>query len=315
MRFLIVMIILSILSAFHADAKEEKASIITLSDDNTISLKDEFNADTVNELMLSASKLNANLPSGYPIYLFLYTPGGSIQSGLELFEYLKGINRPIHTITLFAASMGWQAVQHLGDRYILQYGVLMSHRASGGFQGEFGGGFSQLDSRYGLWRRRIKLMDELTVKRTNGKQTLKSYTDAYTPELWLNGQEAVDKGYADKVVTVKCDSTMNGTYDQILDLGFIRLKVTFSKCPMFFRPLSIEPLVATTEGFMSLPSFIDKGGVFNCAGQSIDSIDLIRPKTLCALDSTLTVEKVLKIKEEKAKHYGKNLKDHVIKSY
>src|SRR5690606_3008535 len=191
----------SLLMGLPALAAEKEE--LVLSSDNTLVLDDAFSGDVTVKLMEKATQMDSTLKSGYPMYLFLYTPGGSIQAGLELFEFLQGLNRPVHTVTLFAASMGFQTVQHLGERYIVKYGVLMSHKARGSFDGEFGGGISQLDSRYGLWLRRIQLMDAQTVERTGGKQTVKSYTDAYTPELWLNGEEAVEKGYADKVVTIK----------------------------------------------------------------------------------------------------------------
>lgn len=262
MKFLIALI-LSMGMAFGAYAEEKKE--ITLSADNTLILNQAFDGSSTVKLMEQATKMDSALKSGYPIYLFLYTPGGSIQAGLELFEFLDGLNRPVHTVTLFAASMGFQTVQHLGQRYIVKYGVLMSHKARGTFSGEFGGEISQLDSRYGLWLRRVKLMDEQTVKRTNGKQTMKSYTAAYTPELWLNGEEAVKDGYADQVVTVKCDQTLSGSYDIEEDYGFFRLKLVFSKCPMKTYPLKIEVSLATNQGWMNLDEFIQKNGQFGDA--------------------------------------------------
>lgn len=136
------------------------AKEIVLTKDNSVVLNGAFTGKSVSNLIGEIQKLDAELKSGYPIYLFLNTPGGSIQAGLELFEFIKGVNRPIHTITLFAASMGFQTVQHLGKRYVLEYGVLMSHKAYGGFEGEFGGETSQIDSQYGLWLRRLKMMDQ-----------------------------------------------------------------------------------------------------------------------------------------------------------
>jgi ATP-dependent protease ClpP protease subunit len=168
-----------------------QATEVELTSDNTVILDEAVSSESVGKVMREAKALDAKLQSGYPIYLFLYTPGGSIQAGAELIEYLEGLNRPVHTVTLFAASMGFQIVQHMGKRYVMKYGVLMSHKARGSFSGTFGGGVSQMDTRYSLWLRRIILMDEQTVKRTGGKQTLKTYINAYSPELWLNGAEAV----------------------------------------------------------------------------------------------------------------------------
>jgi ATP-dependent protease ClpP protease subunit len=56
---------------------------------------------------------NQRFSSNEPIYLFLNTPGGSIQTGLEIIESLKGLDRPVSTVTLFAASMGFQIAQNL----------------------------------------------------------------------------------------------------------------------------------------------------------------------------------------------------------
>ena len=104
----------------QAKVKNYKKREVVLSSDNTLVLNTSFNKRSVSKLMQTATAMDANLKSGYPMYLFMYTPGGGIQSSLELIEYLKGLNRPIHTVTLFAASMGFQTVQHLGKRYIMK---------------------------------------------------------------------------------------------------------------------------------------------------------------------------------------------------
>jgi ATP-dependent protease ClpP protease subunit len=110
MRLLLILAML--MTASLTMAKE-----IKLTKDNVLVLDQAFTGPSVAKLIQEARQKDADLKSGYPMYLFLNTPGGSIQAGLELIEALKGLNRPIHTITLFAASMGWQLLQHLGDRY------------------------------------------------------------------------------------------------------------------------------------------------------------------------------------------------------
>jgi len=320
-HFLVALIISFTLAAGN---KPEIAKVtIKLTADNTAVLRTSFNSNSVNKLKQDLLKLNANLKSGYPIYLVLYSPGGDAQEGLELFEFIKGLNRPVHTITIFAASMGFQAVQSLGNRYILKYGVLMSHKARGGFDGEFGGGLSQLDSRYGLWLRRIDMLDKATVNRTNGKQTLKSYRAAYQNELWLNGPEAVNQGYADAIATVSCDTTLTNshTVDNI-DVGFFKIEVRFSKCPLLTAPISITASLLTNKGYMTLNDFLIKNGQFGdkCSKPNVETdyySDTVenKPPELCAYDKDLSIDKIQRTIAKQNKALNRNLRNHVKYSY
>lgn len=216
--------------ASFADSRENKK--IHLSSKNTIAIRDAIDDSTVTEIR-TAIKGMRDLRSKQPIYLVLYTPGGSVSAGLEIVEILKGLGRPVHTITLVAASMGFQIVQHLDDRYITESGTLMSHRASGGFEGQFGGVEpSQLTSRYLFHVQRIRELDEQTVKRTKGKQTLASYTAAYANELWLSGSKAIEQGYADEVVTVSCDKDLDGTEERHITFMGFPVKYEIDSCPL-----------------------------------------------------------------------------------
>lgn len=339
MKYLTIILFFMAVS-FTAQAKTTE---IVLTSDNTVILDDAVQAESVNEVIRQVKEIDAKLASGYPIYLFLYTPGGSIQAGAELIEYLDGINRPVHTITLFAASMGFQIVQHMQKRYVLRYGVLMSHKARGSFSGSFGGGIGQMDTRYSLWLRRVSLMDKKTVERTNGKQTLESYINAYSPELWLNGEEAVEQGYADEVVSVKCDASLSGTRDLELNFGMFKVAVKLSKCPMQTAPLSSQVALVTNQGWMDLDSFLQKNGNFNCNTekdvsnkvirnnsktqfQSIfqDPVyedDVLEPKAkkqeeqLCAKDPSLTLDKLMAAKTKIEKEKSSDPKDNIVYSY
>ena len=195
---------------------------VVLSDSNMVVLNSEVNGESVGAVTSKAKALVAKQMGGLKgklgmgkkcnIKLFLNTPGGSVQSGLELDEALTGMGCQVDTITLFAASTGFQIAQNLGERLILKNGVLMSHRAKGGFEGEFGGQApSQIESRFALWKSRLDELDAKTVSRTKGKQTMASYQKQYASEMWLTGQQSVDQGYADRVVKVKCDSSLDGT--------------------------------------------------------------------------------------------------------
>ena len=215
---------------------------ITLSKSNTLILNGEINAESAATVISNAKAFPVNgFMKRKPIYLFLNTPGGEIQTGLEIIEALNGLGRPVHTVTMFAASMGFQLVQNLGNRYVLRNGVLMSHRAQGQFSGYFGGKQgSQIDKRYGFWLDRLQEMDQQTVKRSNGKQTLESYQKAYADELWLTGQQAVAGGYADETVNVHCDDTLNGVTTHAIDFLGAKILYDIDNCPINTSPMNVR---------------------------------------------------------------------------
>ena len=228
-------------------SKDNGPETVILSKSNTLILNSEVNGDSISTIISSAKDLDASysrtefMGKKRHLYLFLNTPGGSIQSGLELIEALKGIGRPVDTITLFAASMGWQIAQNLGDRLILKNGILMSHHASGEMEGSFGGVHpSQMDSRYQLWLDRIRELDEQTVSRTNGKQSYESYTKQYDKEMWLTGTKSVEQGYADRIVLVKCDSTLSGVTTKHADFMGMDVAYDLDNCPVNTSPMNIR---------------------------------------------------------------------------
>ena len=285
---------------------------LKLTTDNTITLNGPVTNKSVQEVELAAKELDATLKSGYPIYLVLNTPGGSIQSGLELIEFLNSLNRPVRTVTIFAASMGWQIVQHLGNRYILNYGVLMSHKASGGFSGEFPG---QLDSRLSFWKRRLYLMDKVTVARTKGKQTLKSYYGMMENELWLGGQDSVRLGYADRVIKMSCSKQLADKRQIITITTFFgSFKLKFSACPTVTGPVGVVAMIRTNQGLMTVEEFNKKGGVFrNEMIKNDQGYYNSYEYPLYALNPNVTHDKI--VQEMKKQKYEFNNHKAIIKSY
>lgn len=289
-----VLLALSLMLAAPAQAKNE-LPVLKLTKDNTAVLFGVVDSASVSDVMQQIQKLDSSLKSGYPINLVLYTPGGSIQDGLELIEYLKSVNRPINTVTIFAASMGFQIAQNLGQRYILENGVLMSHKAAGGFEGEFGDGNSQIDSRYGLWMSRILELDNQTVKRTSGKQTLKSYRQAYQNELWLTGTQSIKGGYADRVISATCGKDLNGLRTQTFEFFGLTVNVSYSECPLNTNPLAVEVEVPTNKGTMKMKDFLAKGGVFIKDNKELVGSNTYydKPELYCT-DPSLTMEEIRK---------------------
>lgn len=244
----LVVLAMTLSAGLKGEAATESKSV-TLSGKNLIILNGEVNGETTSAVIAKSKELDNALggvkeslsTKKTPIYLFLNTPGGSIQSGLELIEALKGLGRPVYTVCLFAASMGWQIVQNLDDRLILKNGVMMSHHATGESIGEFGGSVkSQMENRQQLWLDRVREMDEQTVKRTGGKQTYESYTKEYDHEMWLTGTKSVSEGYSDRIVTVRCDATLNGTTSHHVNFFGMDVSYELDNCPLNTSPMNIK---------------------------------------------------------------------------
>src|SRR5277367_1333200 len=79
---------------------------VVLTKDNVITVNDPIFEDTVANVISKAKEMDARIKSSDPIYLVLNTPGGEIDAGLEMIENLGSLRRPVHTISIFSASMG-----------------------------------------------------------------------------------------------------------------------------------------------------------------------------------------------------------------
>lgn len=209
---------------------------LTLNINNTVSFNQPFKGDYVSKKIFEIMDKNFKLPYGAPIYLVLDSPGGSVIDGNLLIDTIKALGRPVHTVTIFAASMGYQTVQNLGKRYILPSGVLMSHRGSlGGLSGQIPG---ELNTRLGFYMDMMNDLDLRAAKRIG--TSLSKYQQLIWNELWVSGQKAVDGKHADEIALVRCDKSMSGSHSEVVATMFGEVELVYSDCPLVTNPIGMK---------------------------------------------------------------------------
>lgn len=216
-------------------APETSIPVLVLKPDNTLVFNEVVTDESVSKFQLKSQEMSNKLPKNQEIILVLYTPGGSVSAGMLLMDNLKALPQKVKTLTIFSASMGFQFVQNLSDRMIIPSGILMSHRASGGMEGEIGGEF---DVRFNAVKRQIEYLDRIAAKRM--KMSLETYRELISDEYWVHGFEAVDDRAADKLILARCGKEMTGTEDKEFMTMFGPINVTFSKCPLIVAPLDVK---------------------------------------------------------------------------
>lgn len=222
---------------FILGVTNSNAEKIILTEDNSITFNQAFTSLYVAQKQLEVMVKSAKLPKNKPLFIVMDTPGGSVPAGLNFIDTVNSLDRKVHTITIFAASMGYQTVQELGTRYITRSGILMSHRGSlSGLSGQVPG---EINTRLSHIERILDDMNKRAAKRTG--MSLKNYKDAIQNELWLSGEEAVAQNHADKIANVSCDQKLiKGTTETQLNTIFGPVSLKFSKCPLISEPVEVK---------------------------------------------------------------------------
>lgn len=238
---ILILLLTATLIGYSTFKKSTKVShfrkgVLVLSKKNTIVFRDVVTERSTSAAVRKALELSNNLDdSKTPLYLYLDTPGGSIVAGMDLINSLKALPREVKTVSNFAASMGFQIAQNMGERYVTPTGVLMSHRAYMGLEGQTPGEF---ESRQKLWEGMLRNMDQTAAERLG--MDFDAYRALIKDEFWVSGQEAVDRKAADKVTLVTCDNSLKGTYDETIMTIFGDIKIKWSECPLVTFPVSID---------------------------------------------------------------------------
>src|SRR5688572_29250530 len=131
------------------------------------------------------------------IQLFINSPGGSVISGLGIYDTMQYVSPEIGTIcTGLAASMSavLLAAGNKGKRTCLPHSRVMIHQPSGGMQGQF----SDMEISYNLIK---QLREELyTILAEHTEKTFEQIEQDSDRDNWMTAHQAKEYGLVDAVL-------------------------------------------------------------------------------------------------------------------
>lgn len=136
---------------------------------------------------------------GKPITFFINSPGGVVTSGMVVYDTMKMISSPVHTVCMgLAASMGSLLLSggEKGHRTIFPSGRVMIHQPSIGGHGIFGQSDDiQIQANEIL---RTKELGARILAENCGKSLEQIMVD-FDRDKWMNAKESVEYGIVDAV--------------------------------------------------------------------------------------------------------------------
>lgn len=211
-------------------ANSQDTKGIKLTSDNHCFLDGGVNARSMGQMKLCLSEKHIKRgKKGYPLYLVINSPGGSVYAGLDFIRFAKNIPN-LKTYTLFAASMGSAIVEHLpGERIGSDFTITMFHRAKGSFKGQFEDG--EVEKQLKLWKEIVRGMETASSKRIG--ITLEDYKSRVKDEWWVYGKDNITQNTLDRISGAYCSNELLlKVRKKKIETIFGDYEVTISKCPL-----------------------------------------------------------------------------------
>lgn len=165
--------------------------------DRIIMLSGEFNDDLANSIIAQLLFLDAQDPDK-DIYLYINSPGGSITSGMAIYDTMQFVHADVQTIVMgMAASMGSfiAAAGTKGKRFALPNAEILIHQPLGGAQGQ--ATEIEIAARHILKTK--EKMNHLYSEMTGQPvEVIERDTDR---DNWLTAEEALEYGLLDQIMT------------------------------------------------------------------------------------------------------------------
>ena len=164
--------------------------------DRIIMLSGEINDDVANLVVAQLLFLESEDPDK-DIHLYINSPGGSITSGMAIYDTMQYVKPDVSTICIgMAASMGSFLLSSgaKGKRFALPNSEIMIHQPLGGFQGQA--------TDFDIHAKRIlKIKESLNkILSENTNQPLEKIESDVERDYFMAAEEAMNYGLVDKVI-------------------------------------------------------------------------------------------------------------------
>lgn len=155
---------------------------------------DKSAKDVVTKLLL----LDADKP-GEEIKFYISSPGGSVTSGMVIYDMMKLIKSPVSTICMgLAASMGsiLLSAGEKGRRFIFPNGEVMIHQPS------LGGHIQGVSADMEIHAEQVLRTKEMGARilAENTGQTIERIKKDFERDYWMDAEKSVEYGIVDKIL-------------------------------------------------------------------------------------------------------------------
>ena len=155
---------------------------------------DKSAKDVVTKLLL----LEADAP-GKEIKFYISSPGGSVTSGMVIYDMMKLISSPVSTICMgLAASMGsiLLSAGEKGKRFIFPHGEVMIHQPSLG--GHIQGVSADMEIHAEQILRTKNMGAQILADNTG--QTIERIKKDFERDYWMDAEKSIEYGIVDKII-------------------------------------------------------------------------------------------------------------------
>ncbi|MCR5725296.1 MAG: ATP-dependent Clp protease proteolytic subunit [Treponema sp.] len=167
-----------------------------------IILSGEVNHENAEKVIKQLLLLEAD--SDKPIYLYIDSPGGSIDDGFGIYDMIRFINAPVYTIgTGLIASMGAMILLSVPKerRFALPNSHYLIHQPLIG--GAFRGVATDLEIQaVEIAKAKAKIVKIIAEETGKSEEQVLADTDR---DCWLTADEALDYGLVSKVIAKRAD--------------------------------------------------------------------------------------------------------------